>query len=267
MAAAPLRLRDAFKLISPWWLSDRLQSGKTVGYRYLWSMISVLDALLEGQLQGMRACWPGAGTPTALPLISRSRGILRGQDDTDEEVSAKLRGWLDRWLTAGSQLAIAREIHEYLSDHPRVRVINRAGHWVTLNEDGTVDLDDAAWDWDSVSNPERVNYWSELWVIVYTSQFADAGDWGDGRFWGARDSGIGHVVHRIDRDACRNLLGTWKSAHSRIRAVIFSTDDALFDPAAPLTCPDGTWGQWSTGGSGSRVVSNRNLTDCRYWEF
>lgn len=262
--AAEFRLRDALHLITPWWLSDRVEAGKTVGYRYLWSAVSVLDALLEGQLQGLQAPWPGKGTPTALPYIGRSRGILRGQSDTDEEYAAKLRGWLDRWLAAGSQLAIAREIHDYLEDHPRVRVINRSGHWVTLNADGTTETADAAWDWDSVSNPERANYWSELWVVVYTTNIPPAGTWGDGRKWGARDSGLGHVITRIDRDALRNLISTWKSAHSLVRAVIWTSDDTLFDPTDAGTCPDGTWGQWSKGGSGSRVAS-RNTT-CRYWE-
>lgn len=264
---AELRLRDAFKLVLPWWLSDRLESGKTVGYRYLWSVVSTLDGLLEGQLQALQAPWPGQGTPTALPFIGRGRGILRGQNDTDDEYAAKLRGWLDRWLAAGSQLAIAREIHDYLSDHQRVRVINRAGHWVTMNADGSVVTADATWDWDSISNPERSGFWSELWVIVYTSQFPDAGTWGDGRTWGGRDSGLGHVVHRVDHDAVRNLIGTWKSAHSKVRAVIWTTDDALFDPTDVGTCPDGTWGQWSTGGSGSRIASNRVKTTCRYWEL
>ncbi len=182
---AELRIRDALKLVSPWWLSDRLEQGKTVGYRYLWGMVSVLDELLEGQIQALQSPWPGKGTPTALPYIGRSRGILRGQADTYDEYAAKLRGWLDRWLAAGSQLAIAREIHDYLSDHPRVRVINRAGHWVTMNADGTVETSDAGWDWDSVSNPERSGFWSEL----------------------------------------------------------------------------------STGGSGSRVASDRNTISCRYWEL
>ncbi len=266
MASAQFRLRDAINLVVPWWLSDRLEAGKTVGYSFLWGVVSVLDIILEGHLQGLFARYPGKGTPDALPLIGRSRGILRGQNDTDEEYAEKLRGWLDRWIAAGSQLAIAREFHDYLEDHPRVRVINRSGHWVTLNADGTEEVNDATWDWDSVSNPERVNYWSELWVIVYTSNIPDAGEWGDGRNWGGRDSGLGHVVKRVDRDALRNLAGTWKSAHSLVRAVIFTTDDTLFDPDSPSTCPDGTWGVWSSGGSGSRIASGRETVTCRYWE-
>jgi hypothetical protein len=265
---AELRFRDAIKLVLPWWLSDRIEEGKTAGYRYIWSVVSTLDELTEGLIQGVQSPWPGKGTPTALPYIGRSRGILRGQADTDDEYATKLRGWLDRWLAAGSQLAIAREIHEYLSDHPRVRVINRAGHWVTMNEDGTVETADATWDWDSVSNPERAGNWSEIWVVVYTSQFPNAGTWGDGRKWGLRDSGLGHVVKRVDRDAMHNLIGTWKAAHSLVRTIIWTTDNALFDPTAPLTLPNGNWGQWSKLMSGgSRVASDRNTSTCRFWEL
>lgn len=264
--SAVVRFRDVFKRYSPWWLSERRESGKTVGYRFLWSGIAPLDQLTDALLQGLRAAWPGAGTPTALPYIGRARGVQRGQADTDDEYAAKLRAWLERAESMGSSVAIAREVHEYLSSHPRARVINRAGHWVTMEADGSVTVTDAAWDWDSVSNPERADFWSELWVIVYTSQFPASGDWGDGRLWGARDSGLGHVVPRVDRDAVLNLLSTAKSAHSKIRAVIWTTDSALFDPAVPSSCPDGTWGQWSLPGTSPRVAGGRVSTTCRYWE-
>jgi hypothetical protein len=263
---APLRLRDALKLISPWWLSDRRESGKTAGYRFNWSVVSALDTQLEGLLQGMYAAWPGAGTPTALPYIGRARGVVRGMADTNEEYAAKLRGWLKRAEALGSQYGIARELQDYVAGHPRVRVVNRHGHWLTLNADGTIERAQAAWDWDSVSNPERAGYWSDQWAIVYTSAWPYSGTWGDGRTWGGRDGSIGHLVGHTDREALHNLLATAKSAHSKIRAVIWTTDPALFDPAVPLSCPDGTWGQWSLPGSSPRVAGGRIRTTCRYWE-
>ncbi len=263
--AANVRLRDALKLVLPWWLSDRFESGKTVGYRFLWCLVAVLDVLVDGLLQGMAAAWPGAGTPTALQYIGRARGVLRGMADTNAEYAAKLRGWLDRAEARGSQIAIARELHEYLSSHPRVRVINRHGHWLTMNADGTVEETDAAWDWDSVSNPERAGWWSELWIIVYTGQFPHSGAWGDGRKWGVRDSGLGLVVKKVDREAMSNLVASAKSAHSKVRAVIWTDNDALFNPEDPGSCPDGTWGQWSLPGSSPRVAGGRDRT-CRYWE-
>ncbi len=264
--SSPTQLRTQLRTWVPWWLSDRFfSSGKTVGFRFLWAMIKALDLIAEWIVQGLQAAWPGKGTPTALELIGRSRVIQRGHNDTDDQYAAKLITWLDRWRSAGTQFALAREIHEFLATRPKVRVINRAGHWVTMDTDGTVTTNDVAWDWDSVSNPERAGYWSELFVIVYYD-YTHSGTWGDGRLWGARDSGIGHVVTREERSALLHLLSIWKSAHSKVRVVIWTTDATLFDPLTPASCPDGTWGQWSIPGTDPRVPGGRVRTTCRYWE-
>jgi hypothetical protein len=263
------RFRDEIRSYVVPWLSDRKTATpeRTAGFRYLWSMVAPLDAAMDVLFQGIAARYPSFGTSTALPLIGRSRGLLRGQTDTDAEFAAKLLLWLEKWRHAGSQRQLAIELHEYLGNHPRVRVVNRAGHWVTVAQDGTVTETTAAWDWDSVSNPERAGYWSEMWIIIYPTRWAIAGNWGDGRNWGEQDSGLGHLVTGVEHDAVRGLIAQWKSAHSRVRTVIWTSDATLFDPAVPASCPDGTWGQWSSGGSGSRVASNRNVTTCRYWEL
>lgn len=262
------RFRDEIRSYVVPWLSDRKTANppRTAGFRYLWSMVAPLDAAMDVLFQGIAARYPGIGTPTALPLIGRSRGILRGQADTDAEYAEKLSKWLEKWRHAGTERQLAIEIHEYLANHPRVRVVNRAGHWTTVEEDGTITENHATWDWDSVSNPERAGFWSELWIIVYPTQWGFSGDWGDGRDWGL-DTGLGHLVTGVERDAVRGLGAQWKAAHSRIRTVIWTSDTALFDPTVLGTCPDGSWGQWSTRGSGSRVASSRNTTTCRYWEL
>lgn len=265
--ASSNRIRDQLRGWVPWFFADRkYSSGKTVGFRFIWAMVAALDAYVEWILQGLLAAWPGKGTPTALPLIGRSRGITRGQADTDANYALKLVRWLDKWLNAGTQRQLAIELHEYLGNSPRVRIVNRAGHWVSVAADGTVTTADVAWDWDSVSNPERAGYWSELWVIVYPTQWAVQGNYGDGRLWGARDSGLGHQTTRREVDAVKGILAQWKAAHTRIRTVIWTSDATLFDPASPGTLPNGQWGEWGTQGSGARIASSRNLTTCRYWE-
>jgi hypothetical protein len=263
------RVRDQLRTWGPWWLSDRhYTNGKTVAFRFLWTMIATLDCYLEYVLQALLAAWPGAGTPTALPLIGRSRGIMRGQADTDEEFQAKLRAWLEKWAGAGTQRQLAIEIHEYLGNHPRVRVVNRAGRMVTVNADGTVTTAQIDWDWDSVSHPERAGFWSELFVIVYPTQWAHAGTWGDGSLWGdGAGLGIGHDVTRVEVDAIKGIVEQWKAAHSKVRAIIWTSDATLFDPAVPASLPDGEWGSWGTTGGGSRVPSHRDTTSCRYWEM
>jgi hypothetical protein len=261
-----VRLRDYLAKLLPWWLSDRrLSSGKWTGYRFLWAIAAYLDVAIESALQALKAPWPGLGTPTALPLIGRSRGILRGQADTDAGFAAKLVRWLDKWRRAGSQFQLATELHEYLGNSPRVRVINRAGRWVTVNADGSTITQDATWNWDSVSNPERAGYWSELFIVIYPTQWANQGNFGAAGTLGTA-FGVGHLANRQEWDAVHAIIAQWKSAHTKVRAIIWTSDAALFDPTAPLTCPDGTWGEWSSQTS-ARVPSARAISTCRYWEL
>lgn len=270
-ASALVRFRDAFRSYIPPWLSERLQTGRNRGFSLLWSMIAPLDAAADVLLQGMRAAWPGKGTSTALPYIGRTRGLIRNQNETDAEYAERLRGWLDEWREAGSQLQIAKVVHEYLRTRPKVRIVNRAGKWITVDTDGTVTTHQATFDWDSVSHPERAGYWSDLWLVVYSAptQWGTSGpflDTAGAPTWGADQLGIGHDDTREEYDALTGLLAQWKAAHSLIRAVIFTSDATLFDPTTPASLPNGQWGEWGNHNSGSRVASSRNLTTCRYWE-
>lgn len=147
-----------------------------------------------------------------------------------------------------------------------MRIVTRSGWWVTLEEDGTITTQQGTWDWDSVSHPERAGNWSELWIIVYPSTFGDQPVWGDPYDAWEGTTGFGHQVERTTRDAVTGQIAQWKAAHTLVRTVIWTTDGTLFDPNNPASLPDGTWGAWSSGGSGTRVASGRNRTSCRYWE-
>lgn len=263
------RFRDQLRGWVPWWLSDRHYStGESVGFRYLWSMVATLDCYMEYALEGLMAAWPGTGTPTALPLIGRSRGILRGQEDTDAIYASKLQGWLTKWAGAGTQRQLAVEVHEYLGNAPMVRVVNRAGHMVTVASNGTITTADIAWNWDGTSNPERSGFWSELWVIVYPTQWILAGTWGDGDTYNTSSGlGWGHGCSRQESDAVRGIVAQWKAAHSRVRCVTWTSDAALFDPTNPSSLPDGNWGQWGIASGSSYIPSDRNEASCRHWEM
>lgn len=267
---AKVGFRDAIRRYVPAWLSDRPQSNRTVGFRFLWSMALVLDGMMEYLVRGLQASWPGLGTSTALPLIARSRGMIRGENESDTAFATRLQAWLDKWRSAGSAEAIARAIHEYCANHPRVRIVTRGGYWVTLAQDGTITRTQAAWNWDGTSHPERASWWSEIWIIVYPTQWAHTpGVLGDpGEVWGIADGlGIGHDVRPTPYEELRGLVMQWKSAHTKVRAIVWTSDAALFDPAVPGSLPNGTWGAWGTTGAGARVASGRNLSTCRYWEF
>ncbi len=267
-----VRFRDAFKKYTVGWLSERPNQlgGKTAGYRVLWAMIAPLDAAAEFMVQSLQAPWPGKGTPTALPWIGRSRGMVRSQGETDDEYGGRMATWLERARELGSMLATARALHEFLENRPRVRIFNRAGACIEVAET-TGDVtryapDPSRWDWDSISNPERASFWWDEWIVVYPSEWADTGLWGDGRAWGARDSGIGHQVTRKEIDAVRGIVDYTKAAQTNVRAIVWTSDAALFDPTDPMTCPDGYWGLWSKDGGGGSRVASRNTTTCRYWD-
>jgi hypothetical protein len=270
-----LRFRDVFRSFTVGWLNERpgQKDGKTVAYRLLWSMIAPLDAAAEVVVQSLQAPWPGQGTPTALPLIGRSRAMIRSQLETDDEYAARLLTWLDRARQFGSMLSTARALHEYLGNRPRVRVYNRAGACLEVAETtGAVTRYAAgttAWDWDSVSNPERAGYWWNLWACVYPMQWSDSPvlDVGSRILGDTPNLGVGCTATREEHDAIVGLVRQHTSATSHMRAIIFTTDATLFDPTSPGTQPDGEWGDWGGKGSGSRTVSHRNVTSCRYMEL
>lgn len=260
------RFRDSLREYVPKWLSDR--PGANVGFRVLWSIAKTLDELAEVGVQGVQAAWPGLGTPTALPMIGRARGIVQGQTETNDHYAARLRGWLEAW-SGDRTLGLALQIHEWLGNNPRVRVVSRSGNWVTVNADGTIVRNVAAFDWDSVSHPERniaaAPWWSDEWVIVYPTQWAlRPGTLGG--LTGDDGYGIGHLVPHSDVYALRGIIDDWKGAHAKVRAVIWTSDASLFDPTNPGSLPNGNWGAWGTTGNGARAKSDRNLTTCRYWE-
>jgi hypothetical protein len=269
--ASRLRLRDVWEKFATWWMTDRSNNGaggQSVLYRFIWTMIAPLDVLIDVATQGVQAAWPGRGTPTALPAIGRTRGMLRSQLESNDDYAARLLTWLDRAPQLGSQLSIARAIHEFLGNRPRVRVVNRNSVWTTVNADGSVETAETtgsgAFNWDGTSHPARANNYWDIWIIVYPEQWTPVAHIDDLDF----DStlGIGHLVTREEVDAVIGLVQKHKSATSFVRAIIFTSDATLFDPANPASMPNGNWGSWSTPGSDPRVASDRNTTTCRYWE-
>lgn len=251
----------------PSWLNEGDKEEPGIAFRLLWTFALVVDAAADTALQGVLAS-VGRGTPTALPHMAEERGIIRAQGESDDDYGARLRAWVARWKTAGSALALARSIHEYCANHPRVRIVTRGSFFVTLEPDGTTSarFSVVEWDWDSATNPDRANDWADIWVIVYPTQWAHADGWGEpGDVWGG-DAGFGHEVPRVDVDAIVGELRKWKSAHTCIRAVVWTDDEDMFDPDVPASLPDGAWGTWGVMDGDDYVPSSRDLFHCRYWE-
>lgn len=261
-----MALRDRLSEVLPSWLNDNGPELPSYGFRVLWTLVRFVDSALSGVLQGRLAA-VGRGTPTALKYVGAARGVTRGRLDTDESYAAKLPTWIDRWKECGSQRRLAIELAEYLGDS-RVRVINRAGHWVTVEADGTITETDAPWDWDSISHPERSDpdnpYWSDEWVVICPTYAVRSGTIGD--LTGDDGFGVGHLCPHRDVDEIKRICLNWKGGHSCVRAIIWTSDASRFDPSDSATCPNGRWGAWGIWDSGSFIAGDRDLVSTRYWE-
>jgi hypothetical protein len=251
-----LQFRNSW--VGPNWLA------KPWSARFLYSCLKILDQLMEVLYQGVAAPFPGFGTPTALPYIGQSRGLTQGEGESDAKYAARLIKWLDTWANAGSDEVLAQSIQEYLGNTPTVRIVNRAGFWVTANPDGTISYQtDTAWNWDGVSNPERAGNWSDLWIVVTPAEwtvYPAISDTSWRSAWGnANGFGLGHEVTRATVDTVRALVRQWKGPHTNIVAIIWvfpaNANPPLFVPGhlGGAGNPDGRWGSWSYNVNGTQV--------------
>ncbi len=257
-----MTLRSLVSRYLPAWLSDAYPESPSYGDRWMWLTARFVDATLSVVMQGSLAA-VGRGTPTALKYVGAARGVQRGRLDPDDTYRAKLPTWIDRWKEAGSQRRLAIEIAQYLGDS-RVRVVNRHGHWITVEADGTITETDAPFDWDSVSHPARAASWSALWVMIWPTWDVRPGTLGD--LTGDDGHSLGHLSTPQEVEAVKGLCLDFKSGHSCVRAIIWTSDETLFDPENPASLPNGRWGAWGILDGDSYVASDRNLTTCRYWE-
>lgn len=284
-------VRDALKSIVPAWLADRA-AGLNKGFKVLWTIALMADGIVETSLEGVRAALPGVGTATALSLIGASRRIIRGLGESDDAYAARLRGWLDLWTQAASDETTIQLIQTFLGPEPSVgqqlatvQIMNRAGLFTRVDENGvitqTIDTD---WtipglDWDTIYNPERAQWWSDIWLVVYVSAFrwtryTDLTDPTWVAAWGAGTLGLGHPVPREAYQGVMNILADMKGAHTFVEAVIITTDTDLFAPGTfgSPDNPNGRWGNFSAPNVTTRIQEGvRNMASAfgskftRYW--
>jgi hypothetical protein len=280
--------RASLQRVIPIWQQQRPNA--VIGFRWLWSLITPLDISLENTLQGINDWAPGSpdASPTALPLIAQSRGLIQGEAETNDHFAARLRNWRTNglavappaspqvWNQTGKTELLAQQIQQYLGNNPLVRVIQRIystsgtpmARYTTANTDGSTSVATAAWDWDSLSGgedrtqnftgAEARTFWCDTWIVVYPGEWSIAG---------SITPLTGQHVPLVAHDAILRIVAQWKGLHTFVRAIIFSYNALLFDPATPGHAgnPDGTWGRWAkTDGSGNQVPA-RNNVDARYW--
>jgi hypothetical protein len=255
---------DSLNELVPAWLVDA-SPAPSWGYRFKGVLELISSSAVETMLEGSLA-FAGLGTPTALPYLGDERDVVRGRLDTDAQYQVKLSQWIQRAKDKGSAYRIAKDIWEYLGN-ARVRVITRWGFWIDIATNGTLTTYNASWNWDSVSNPERSGYWSDMWIIIGPATYALRTSVFGGTLHYAGDTlGLGHQIPLSEADIMRKIASR-HAAHSCVRAIIWTSDATRFNPASPGTMPDGTWGMWHVLDGGNNAISSgRDLTTCRYWD-
>lgn len=256
-----LSYRESVRALVPPWLSDRNPAQPSRGFRYLYSMAAALDAMLETAVEGMRAKYPGQGTPTALPYIGRDRRIIRGPTEPATAFAARLIGWLDSWRLAGSARSVLEQLAPGFAPGaaPTMRIVNNHGVWYTL-ANGTLTIQYANnWNWDN-----RTDLWGRCWVIFYATggypwgkdgRWGDGKKWGDGRTWGT-------TMTRGQLATLQAIVAQWRSQQTRYVNLIVAFDPTSFNPAHPE--PDGTWGKFYKIVGGVAVPSR--LGSARYFD-
>jgi hypothetical protein len=280
-------LRDAVKSIVPKWLSDR--PGLNAGFSVLYTVALMGDAMIETVLEGVRASWPGKGTPDADPFIGQGRGLLQGPSEPSATYEARLRAWLTTWQNAGSDEVLLQVLQAYLIGQgslgagvqPIVRIVTRAGNWTVASSSGAITQSTGTFNWDqalgwddgTVHQPAIVvtGYWSDAWLVIapatgstpiyppYTSTSDPA--WLSNFGPGAQLGG-GFQIPLSVADGVRSIVNSFKAGHEWIRAIIWASDSTSFAPGNPIV--DGTFGDWSKLSASGTQVQARVSGNARY---
>ena len=283
MAAAGLRNT----LVLPQWLADR--PGLQYGFKLVASVAVLLDVMMEGTLQGVASAFPGYGTETALPLIGRNRGRIQGPAQPNTAFAGQLRSSNVDWSNAGGDMQLCRELQNFIPETPTVRVVNRAGRWVSLNPDGSFSfvtgtappggavtpftyVSGASMNWDGNSNPGHSGNWSDIWIVVEGSSYpaetrtlsALNAAYGTFATWAATGWGVGQRVPRADVNAIRAIIKPWVSGNANVKCVVFAYSNN-FNPNDGPTA-NGYCESWSFMVSGSVNTAQRPSAD-RYWQL
>lgn len=251
------RFRRAFYKLLPSWLTTG--EGELVDY----SLGVIKDAFLERLKLGRDARFPAYAPPDALTYLGRDRKIVRGINEPAASYAVRLQRWLDDHRVRGNPFALMMQLRAYMQADCKIRTVDRAGNWYTIEENGTrsVNLALGNWNWDGAA----ATLWSRFWVIIYpiggTDPWAPSvGDAG-GASWPVGGT-IGTTATPDQVASVRSIIRDWKPAGTTCEWIITAFDAASFNPLG-LPEPDGTWDWFGYSNAGAYEIAR--LTTARYW--
>ena len=269
------RFRTLYRALTPSWL----QTGD--GEKELYSYGLLIDATLERLRQGLIARFPTRAQSDALDLIGRDRLIRRGYRESNESYGKRLIGWRTAHRRRGTPLELLRQVRGYLSyfGGVNVRLVDQAGNWFTIYEDGEEEhqIQAGGWNWD---NKPLTGNWGRFWLIIYAPPawtehpHLNSDDlWGNGQIGWAPDPSVepDFEGYSIGVDGMPPVIATelsqvirdWKSLDSICEWVVIAFDYNSFVPGSSET--DGLWGNWSRNIGG--VQTPTRLDTARYWRL
>lgn len=214
--------------------------------------------------------WSHAGLPLGLlyavqsylyPGYPRVRMVTRGGwwYTLDEGASARQTPYEAMTLPCAAPAGFATSPYRYA---PALEAAERAAFWTHV-------ADPVNWDFDSLSNPERVNSWWDFWLIIHPSSYEIQAPY-DGPPGLVYDSNTcwGLKVPQGTIDTLRTLIRMFKRAGSECRNILFAPTLDDFDPYAAVNAagmPDGWWGKNVRLVGGQWVGTRRD--DVRYVEL
>jgi len=198
--------RRLFSFLLPGWLSDEATDGGRVAY--VLSMI--VDAVNQRQYSGLVSRFPSRAGATALALIGRDRGIIRGRTEIDAHYAARLKAW--RWprghRTRGNAFALLEQVSEYFGG-VACYAIDVNGNRCDRAADGTETYSvGESWTWDT----QPSSNWARFWIVVdgrelfdYPPSLGDSDLWGGSLGIDGYTIGIDDFTHE-DARALRGLV-------------------------------------------------------------
>lgn len=245
-------VRTLYDKLTPAWLH-----AEGDGPRVLFALASVIDASIQRLRDGLDARFPSRTGESALALIGRDRGIIRGRTETAAHYATRLKAWRNPFghRVRGNAFALLEQISGYFG--------GLLG-W-TVDVHGTIDERTIAgvtsttygndWAWDATC--ADATQWSRFWVVVdgsgaFTAQY----EFGDpllyGGDLGSQDYALGlRGLTPQDARAMRRLVyrsnagAPWRPAGTKPEWLVISLDGTTpLDGSGPAPAAD--WGTWST---------------------
>lgn len=104
----PLQFRDTWYAKAPPWLS----TGQAE--RYMYTLQTATDALVEKASQAIAIRFPGCGDPSQLPYLAHDRQLVQGPGELNAAFVVRLQNAFTFWNQAGSRYCVAEALQSFL---------------------------------------------------------------------------------------------------------------------------------------------------------